>query len=154
MEEALLEYDGTIFTISHDRYFLNTVIDKILLLSPEGVTEYLGNYDYYMEKKTQQKEMETLADDLDIEQKTKTQIKEEKKREKEQKQKENQVRNRVRKIEDEIELLEKEIEGLEYMLCQEEIYSSPEKSKEVNQEKAEHEKKLKHLYTKWEEIMA
>ena len=40
------------------------------------------------------------------------------------------------------------------MLCQEEIYSSPEKSKEVNQEKAEHEKKLKHLYTKWEEIMA
>ncbi|CAK7023030.1 MAG: putative ABC transporter ATP-binding protein YheS [Peptostreptococcus russellii] len=154
LEEALLEYDGTIFTISHDRYFLNTVIDKILLLSPEGVTEYLGNYDYYMEKKTQQKEMETLADDLDIEQKTKTQIKEEKKREKEQKQKENQVRNRVRKIEDEIELLEKEIEGLEYMLCQEEIYSSPEKSKEVNQEKAEHEKKLKHLYTKWEEIMA
>ena len=154
LEEALLEYDGTIFTISHDRYFLNTVIDKILLLSPEGVTEYLGNYDYYMEKKTQQKEMETLADDLDIEQKTKTQIKEEKKREKEQKQKENQVRNRVRKIEDKIELLEKEIEGLEYMLCQEEIYSSPEKSKEVNQEKAEHEKKLKHLYTKWEEIMA
>lgn len=154
LEEALLEYDGTIFTISHDRYFLNTVIDKILLLSLEGVTEYLGNYDYYMEKKTQQKEMETLADDLDIEQKTKTQIKEEKKREKEQKQKENQVRNRVRKIEDEIELLEKEIEGLEYMLCQEEIYSSPEKSKEVNQEKAEHEKKLKHLYTKWEEIMA
>lgn len=154
LEEALLEYDGTIFTISHDRYFLNTVIDKILLLSPDGVTEYLGNYDYYMEKKTQQKEMETLADDLDIEQKTKTQIKEEKKREKEQKQKENQVRNRVRKIEDEIELLEKEIEGLEYMLCQEEIYSSPEKSKEVNQEKAEHEKKLKHLYTKWEEIMA
>ncbi|MEG0249651.1 MAG: ABC-F family ATP-binding cassette domain-containing protein [Peptostreptococcus sp.] len=154
LEEALLEYDGTIFTISHDRYFLNTVIDKILLLSPEGVTEYLGNYDYYMEKKTQQKEMEMLADDLDIEQKTKTQIKEEKKREKEQKQKENQVRNRVKKIEYEIELLEKEIEGLEYMLCQEEIYSSPEKSKEVNQEKTEHEKKLKHLYTKWEEIMA
>ena len=55
LEEALLEYDGTIFTISHDRYFLNTVIDKILVLSENGVTEYLGNYDYYIEKKNQKR---------------------------------------------------------------------------------------------------
>lgn len=153
LEEALLEYDGTIFTISHDRYFLNTVIDKILLLSEYGVTEYLGNYDYYMEKKNQQKDIEKLVNESNIEEKTKTQIKEEKRREKEQKQRENKAKSEVKKIEQEIELLEKQIQGLEFMLCQEEIYSSPEKSKEVNQEKAEHEKKLEHLYQKWEEKM-
>ncbi|WP_304205745.1 ABC-F family ATP-binding cassette domain-containing protein [Peptostreptococcus russellii] len=153
LEEALLEYDGTIFTISHDRYFLNTVIDKILLLSEYGVTEYLGNYDYYMEKKNQQKDIEKLVNESNIEEKTKTQIKEEKRREKEQKQRENKAKGEVKKIEQEIELLEKQIQGLEFMLCQEEIYSSPEKSKEVNQEKAEHEKKLEHLYQKWEEKM-
>ena len=153
LEEALLEYDGTIFTISHDRYFLNTVIDKILVLSENGVTEYLGNYDYYIEKKNQQKDIEKLVDESENEQKTKTQIKEEKRREKELKQRENQAKNEIKKIEKEIELLEKQIQGLEYMLCQEEIYSSPEKSKEVNQEKSEHERKLERLYSKWEEIM-
>ena len=51
LEEALSNYTGTIFTISHDRYFLNTVVDKILVLSEDGITEYLGNYDYYINKK-------------------------------------------------------------------------------------------------------
>lgn len=153
LEEALLEYDGTIFAISHDRYFLNTVIDKILLLSEYGVTEYLGNYDYYVEKKRQQKDMEKLASEFKMEEKTKTQIKEEKRREKEEKQMINRAKSELKKIEKEIELLEKQIQGLEFMLCQEEIYFSPEKSKEVNQEKAEHEKKLERLYQKWEEKM-
>ncbi|MCP8596743.1 ATP-binding cassette domain-containing protein, partial [Acinetobacter baumannii] len=49
LEEALTNYDGTIFTISHDRYFLNTVVDKILVLDENGITEYLGNYDYYID---------------------------------------------------------------------------------------------------------
>ena len=51
LEEALSSYTGTIFTISHDRYFLNTVVDKVLVLDENGITEYLGNYDYYIEKK-------------------------------------------------------------------------------------------------------
>lgn len=51
LEEALSGYTGTIFTISHDRYFLNTVVDKVLVLDENGITEYLGNYDYYIEKK-------------------------------------------------------------------------------------------------------
>ena len=53
LEEALSSYTGTIFTISHDRYFLNTVVDKVLVLDENGITEYLGNYDYYIEKKKQ-----------------------------------------------------------------------------------------------------
>lgn len=153
LEEALLEYDGTLFTISHDRYFLNTVTDKILVLSEEGVTEYMGNYDYYLEKKKQQREMEELAEENDVNVKTKTQIKEERRREKEVRQKENKEKAKVKTLEKDIELLEKEINGLEQMLCLEEIYSSPEKSKEVNQEKIEKEGKLERLYEKWSDIV-
>ena len=59
----------------------------------------------------------------------------------------------VKDIEDRINLVEKQIGGLEMMLCQEEIYSSPDKLKEVNLEKSDLEKELKKLYTKWEEII-
>ena len=89
LEEALLNYTGTLFTISHDRYFLNTVVDKILVLDSEGITEYLGNYDYYMEKKKQTLEMNTVEV---VEEKTKTQLKDEKRKEREQREIEKKAR--------------------------------------------------------------
>ena len=150
LEEALVNYTGTIFTISHDRYFLNKVVDKILVLGENGVTEYLGNYDYYIEKKRQLSEMNK---EDNTETKTKTQLKEEKRKEKEQREIERRSKNKIKKLEDDIEQTEKKITGLDMMLCQEEIYSNPEKSKEVNLEKAELENKLASLYEKWEQIM-
>ncbi len=51
LEDALLNYDGTVLVISHDRYFLNKVIGKIYELNIDGIKEYLGNYDYYIHKK-------------------------------------------------------------------------------------------------------
>ncbi len=150
LEEALVNYTGTIFTISHDRYFLNKVVDKILVLDENGVTEYLGNYDYYIEKKRQLSEMNK---EENTETKTKTQLKEEKRKEKEQREIERRSKNKIKKLEDDIEQTEKKIAGLDMMLCQEEIYSNPEKSKEVNLEKAELEDKLASLYEKWEQIM-
>ena len=92
LEEALSSYTGTIFTISHDRYFLNTVVDKVLVLDENGITEYLGNYDYYIEKKKQVQEMNTVEV---IEEKTKTQLKEEKRKEREQR--EAEKKNRVKR---------------------------------------------------------
>ncbi len=78
LEDALIDYEGTIFVISHDRYFLNRVTNKILEMTEEGIVEYLGNYDYYLEKKN-----EIVIEDNE-EYKTKTQIKlERKKRERE-----------------------------------------------------------------------
>ena len=139
LEEALVNYTGTIFTISHDRYFLNKVVDKILVLGENGVTEYLGNYDYYIEKKRQLSEMNK---EENTETKTKTQLKEEKRKEKEQREIERRSKNKIKKLEDDIEQTEKKIAGLDMMLCQEEIYSNPEKSKEVNLEKSELEDKL------------
>ena len=121
LEEALSSYTGTIFTISHDRYFLNTVVDKVLVLDENGITEYLGNYDYYIEKKKQVQEMNTVEV---IEEKTKTQLKEEK-RKKENKEK-LRKKNRVKRqnIEKEIEETEAKIEEMDVLLCQEEVYSN------------------------------
>ena len=150
LEEALENYTGTIFTISHDRYFLNTVVDKILVLSENGITEYLGNYDYYINKKREAEEMSVV---VEVEEKTKTQLKEEKRREKEQREKEKKNRYKIKNVEQEIEEIESKIEELDYLLCQEEVYSNPDKSKEVSLEKTNYEEKLSSLYETWEELV-
>lgn len=150
LEEALLNYTGTLFTISHDRYFLNTVVDKILVLDSDGITEYLGNYNYYMDKKKQTLEMNSIET---TEEKTKTQLKDEKRKEREQRELEKKARVKRQNIEKEIEEIELEIEELNVLMCQEEIYSNPEKSKEVSQSKSSLEDRLNNLYEEWEQLM-
>ena len=150
LEEALSGYTGTIFTISHDRYFLNTVVDKVLVLDENGITEYLGNYDYYIEKKKQVQEMSTFEE---VEEKTKTQLKEEKRKEREQREAEKKNRVKRQNIEKEIEETESKIEEMDILLCQEEVYSNPEKSREVSQQKSSLEEKLGELYDEWETLM-
>ena len=150
LEEALYGYSGTVFTISHDRYFLNTVVDKVLVLDKDGITEYLGNYDYYIEKKKQIHEMSIVEEK---EEKTKTQIKDEKRKEREQRELDKKNRVKIQNLEKEIEETETKIEETDILLCQEEIYSNPEKSKEVSQEKINLENKLSSLYEQWEEFM-
>ena len=150
LEEALENYTGTIFTISHDRYFLNTVVDKILVLSENGITEYLGNYDYYINKKRETEEMSAI---VEVEEKTKTQLKDEKRKEKEQREKEKKNKYKIKNIEQEIEEIEAKIEELNHLLCQEEVYSNPDKSKEVSLEKTNFEDKLSSLYETWEELV-
>ena len=152
LEEALSSYTGTIFTISHDRYFLNTVVDKILVLDENGITEYLGNYDYYMFKKRQVQEM-SLIQEEDKEEKTKTQLKEEKRKEREQREAEKKNRVKRQNIEKEIETTESKIEELDILLCQEEVYSNPERAKEVSQEKTNLENNLEALYEEWEQLV-
>ena len=151
LEEALNNYTGTIFTISHDRYFLNTVVDKILVLNEDGITEYHGNYDYYMAKK---KEAEEVNANIEEEaEKTKTQLKEEKRREREEREKQKKNRNKIANTEKEIEEIEIKIGELDELLCLEEVYSNPERSKEVSLEKAGLEDRLAELYDLWEELM-
>ena len=150
LEEALSSYTGTIFTISHDRYFLNTVVDKVLVLDENGITEYLGNYDYYIEKKKQVQEMNTVEV---IEEKTKTKLKEEKRKEREQREAEKKNRVKRQNIEKEIEETEAKIEEMDVLLCKEEVYSNPEKSRDVSQQKASLEEKLSALYEEWESLM-
>ncbi|SDJ93978.1 ABC-F family ATP-binding cassette domain-containing protein [Natronincola ferrireducens] len=146
LEDALLQYDGTIFVISHDRYFLNRVTTKIIDLRAEGVEVFLGNYAYYVEKKNQQ----LLDDDEESPLKTKTQLKEERRREKEERERLRQLSKAQEKIELEIMELEENLSELETLMCQEEIYSNPSKSKEIHQETLGLKDKINRLYEEWE----
>lgn len=62
LEQALISYPGTILFVSHDRYFINRIATKVVELAPTGMTEYLGDYDYYTEKKNEMKAREEIAE--------------------------------------------------------------------------------------------
>ena len=61
LEEALIEYDGTLLFVSHDRYFINRIATQVLEISPDGATLYLGDYDYYLAKKAELEQIETMT---------------------------------------------------------------------------------------------
>ncbi|SDZ18388.1 ATP-binding cassette, subfamily F, member 3 [Proteiniborus ethanoligenes] len=145
LEDALLSYDGTVLVISHDRYFLNKVANKILDLSNDGVTEYLGNYSYYLEKKN----TPVYDDEEDLVEKTRTQLKAEKKREKDIKLLEKKQREMLRSIENNISELENRIHELENELCNPDVFSNHEKSQEIHQEILDLKENLEELYEQW-----
>lgn len=148
LEDALLEYDGTIFTISHDRYFLNKIATKILEISQDEVKEYLGNYDYYIEKKNQ---LENPLDDGAVETITKTKLKEERKRKKLEDAEKKKHKQLVKELEEQISGLETKLNELEHLMCDENIYADPDKSKEIHEEYDYIKLKLENLYSEWEE---
>ena len=143
LEDALIDYTGTLLVISHDRYFLNKVCDKILELSKEGIKEYLGNYDYYIEKKN-----ETRVEEEE-EYKTKTQITKERKKEKERLLLEKKKKKEIKDLEKAIEKKEMEIANLDQKLCEPNLYEEPEKIVQLTKERESLQKELDLLYEKW-----
>lgn len=148
LEDALLNYEGTLLVISHDRYFLNKVTNKILDLSKDGISEYLGNYAYYLEKKNAPVFDEDQYDD----EKTKTQLKAERKKEKEKKQRERKQRDKIKLLEKSISEHEQRISELEELMCNPEVYSDHEKSQELHQEALNLKKELETIYEEWMEL--
>ena len=149
LEDALLTYDGTVLVISHDRYFLNKVAGKIFELNIDGIKEYLGNYSYYIEKKSNPARFQDEEETSGI---TKTQIKQDKKKKREEEKKEKEKQKYIKSLEEKIASTEEEIEEFQKMLCLEEIYSNPEKSQEVNKSISSKEAELEKLYEEWEEV--
>ncbi len=150
LEDALLTYDGTLLVISHDRYFLNKVINRILELNEDGVKEFLGNYSYYQEKKINPNRFEILEELANG--KTKTQLKEEKKKKKEQEKEEKALKVKIKKIEEDIAKNEDNLLSLQEQLCLEEIYSNPIESERVSKEIKTLEEKITLLYEEWESL--
>lgn len=151
LEDALLNYDGTVLVISHDRYFLNKSIGKIYELNIDGIKEYLGNYNYYMHKKINPNRFNYEAitsENL----KTKTQIHHEKKRKKEEEKKLKQEKLKIKNLEKEITNLEEEIISLQQQLCMEEVYSDSTKSEQINKDIINKQKLVEDLYSKWEQL--
>lgn len=150
LEDAILSYDGTLIVISHDRYFLNKVINRILELNENGIKEYLGNYNYYQEKKINPNRFDILEEIANG--KTKTQIKEEKKKKREQEKEEKAKKIKLKDIENTISNSEEELLKLQEKLCLEEIYSNPIESEKVSKEIKLLEEKISNLYEEWESL--
>ena len=151
LEDAILSYDGTLIVISHDRYFLNKVINKIVELQENGLKTYLGNYNYYMDKKANPNRYEDIDEEIN-QGKTKTQIKEERKKKKSAEKSARALRAQLRDVEKLIPQKEEELEKLQGMLCAEEVYSNPEESVRVNKEINSVQEEIDSLYATWEEL--
>lgn len=149
LEDSLINYDGTILVVSHDRYFLNKVVDKIYDLSQSGAFEYLGNYDYYVQKKAELSE----TDDDETINKTKTQINAEKKKEREIIRDRQQREKNIREIEEQIALHENEIHALELQLCQPSTYNDKFLIINLNEKLNIKKEELLNLYNLWEELL-
>ncbi len=155
LENAINSYEGTVIYISHDRYFINRTAERILDLNPYGVTEYLGNYDYYLEKKAE-KEREAIEASIAnpsiqspiIESNTKIDWK----KQKEEQAKERKIQNKIKKIEEEIEKTENKINELSELLFDEKISCDAGKAKDIFDEKTALEEKLEKLFEEWEEL--
>lgn len=149
LEDSILAYDGTVLVISHDRYFLNKVVDKILELKQQGITTYLGNYTYFIEKKKNPSRFEN--DEVTFH-KTKTQIQLERKHKKGIQQQEKDIKSSITKMEDDITNLENKIVMLQEQLCLETVYSNPVKSEQATKQISDCQIKLDELYEKWEKV--
>ena len=150
LERALLDYEGTLLVISHDRYFLNKVINRIFELDDKGLTEYHGNFQYYLQKKNSG-ENEIIIDTAG---KTKTEIKEERRKQRLIEENKLKIKNEIKKVEETIDNLEKELNNLEESMCLEEVYSNPAKSAETAKKINDIKQELDNKYKKWDELLS
>ena len=149
LEAALDDFEGTILTVSHDRYFINKVATRVIEMTPDGVTEYLGNYDDYLEKKRQMEAGEAEAAQAGA---TRTQLDKEKRRQRLAKESAKALRQQLARCEADIAATEQHIEELEASMGLPEIYSNPAESARVAREHREAQAKLKVLYEDWAEL--
>lgn len=150
LETALNAYEGTVLYVSHDRYFINKTASRILELTHQEFVNYIGNYDYYLEKKeiltpvsensVNTNAAEPSSQKLDWKQ-----------------QKENQAllrkrENDLKKCEETIETLEAKSAALDEEMTRPEIATNSAKLQEIAREKVDIEAELETLYARWEEL--
>lgn len=157
MENALIDYPGTLLFVSHDRYFINRVTTTVVELSTEGAQEYLGDYDYYVEKKNEMieraefKQQEQQENQVPV-QKIVAQEKLNYLEEKERKKLERQRTRKIEELEQNILQFEEEIATLEDQLCLPEIYADYEKASEITTKKQTLQEQLDACMAEWEEL--
>ena len=144
LEDALTDFGGTIITVSHDRYFINRIANRIIEMQPDGVTEYIGNYDDYIERKNRPVAVEAEAG------KTKTELEKEKRREKLSRQALRQLKIRAQEAEKAVGVKEAEIAGLETQMADPSLYSDAQKSADVQRAYQKAQQALQTLYEQWE----
>lgn len=171
LEEALNNYSGTVLYVSHDRYFINRTATRILELVNRTFVNYIGNYDYYLEKKDELTRA-YASGSATVSGKAAsaggkassggnvsaqgsaaaTDAKLSWQEQKEQQAKERKRKNDLKKTEDEISRLEERNAAIDQELTLEEVYSNSVKCQELATEQAENEARLEELYEMWEAL--
>lgn len=148
LENTLKEYGGTLLIISHDRYFINKLADRVLVMTPDGVTEYLGNYDYYLER-TKSEIGENKAEKATV---NKEKPQNDYFLQKQRQSEERKRKTRLNKAEAEIERLDGEIEKTQTLLSSEEVVADYEKLIELTNKLEQLRQEQEEQYLIWEEL--
>ena len=148
LEHALDDFDGTLLAVSHDRYFINRVANRVIEMSAEGVSEYLGNYDDYLEKKRAALLTEEAASDG----LTQTQRDKLKRKERLARESRRQLEDRVRAAEAEIARTEAEVARLEAEMAAPGAWQDPEGGRALTESHARAKETLDALYDEWAEL--
>ena len=145
LEDTLFDFDGTMLVVSHDRFFINRLCDRIWVLEDGAVTEYLGNYDDYQEKL----HALSLPEESQNETRTKTQQREEKRRERDATEAARREREQRMNLETRIEQMEEDMTRLEIEMGDPDSYKDPSAAKARAERYAAMKSKLEQLYEAW-----
>jgi len=151
LEQALNRYTGTVLYVSHDRYFINTTATRILDLTGGVLVNYIGNYDYYLEKHdilTPSSSVESKAAQEEEPSAAKLDWKQQKEEQARQRKRENDLK----KTEEEIFQLESRDEEINELMTHEDIYTNVAECQKLHQEQEELKKRLETLYEQWEAL--
>lgn len=154
LENALNNYDGTVLYVSHDRYFINKTATRILDLKNKKMVNYIGNYDYYLEKCEEMTKIyapDTNVSSID-QSASKTGIKDDWKAQKEEQAKLRKLKNEIKKIESRIDELENTISECDLELSNPEYATNAGKLNEIQKQRDTAETELEELYEKWDEL--
>lgn len=155
LEKALNEYTGTVLYVSHDRYFINQTATRILDLVNNSLVNYIGNYDYYLEKKDALTAAYTNTSSSTIVQPATSSLSETKldwKAQKEEQAKLRKRQNELKKVEERISLLEERDAQIDIELSNPDIFTNSVKCQELSTEKASILEELDSLYETWESL--
>lgn len=144
LEDAILDYEGTMLIISHDRYFLNKIAVKILDMKTNGMDEYLGNYSYYEDKLREVNESTNKSETI-----SKTKLSKEKKKQQLKKNERRKIKNSIKDIEDSIEEIDARIDELTKLSLEEDFYLDQELVKDTFNEIKNLESEKEELSDKW-----
>ena len=153
LENAINSYEGTILYVSHDRYFINKTATRILDLVNKKLVNYIGNYDYYLEKKDELTKIYAAKTDISVEDNNISDNKLSWQAQKEEQAKLRKKQNEQKKIEDKINELESKISRLSEEMNNPEISSNVSKLTELSKEIDKANEELADLYEKWEEFI-
>ena len=153
LESALNRYEGTVLFVSHDRYFINRTATRILNLTEQKIVNYIGNYDYYLEKKeTNERVYLNTGEPVEVVKEDVSEGKTDWQSQKEEQAKKRKIQNRVKKIEEEIESLEEKLSELEKQFQDPAVATNSAKLGKLHSEQVEVQEKLDGLYEEWEAL--